>query len=317
MVFATCSSVSKSTGLGNDCYVNVAYNKQLPLCASTTTPSYRNGQRVCRAPEALCIADQNSTFDLSDRPGNDVRSQEIHSCIILTHLQAFVRVSIKDLVPTSDGTTPQLLVLDTTYDPPLPVPLKIGDLNLDGFVDIVPIVATPSADDRSKLARTPKILGSVVCSKGVAGCGPGGKGRRGWSMVGRDNNVLEEFQDVRGVVLVDTDEDVGFAPLYSPTLVAERLMQGTLDIMVQRTGEQGQGTVWFVQNNFYYDAFFLKAIGESSISRTCYSADVPPPVLNGGCPSGWCHTENGSRFHVYSSVVSWWSPLTFSLSLSV
>ena len=72
MVFATCTSVSRSTGLGNDCYLNVAYNKQLPLCASTASPSFRNGQRVCRAPEELCTADPNFTFDLSDRPGNDV-----------------------------------------------------------------------------------------------------------------------------------------------------------------------------------------------------------------------------------------------------
>ncbi len=33
--------------------------------------------------------------------------------------------------------------------------------------------------------------------------------------------------------------------------------------MVQRTGEQGHGRVLFVQNNFYFDAFFLKAIGMS------------------------------------------------------
>ena len=132
----------------------------------------------------------------------------------LTHSQAFVRVSIKDLVPTSDGTTPQLSVLDTTYDPPLPVPLKVGDLNLDGFVDIVLIVATPSPDDRSKLAKTPKILGNVACRKGVAGCGSGGKGRRGWSVLGRDNNVLEAFQDARGVVLVDIDEDVCLPPSF-------------------------------------------------------------------------------------------------------
>ena len=138
--------------------------------------------------------------------------------VVLTPSQAFVRVSIKDLVPTQDGTTPQLLVLDTTYDPPLPVPLKVGDLNLDGFVDIVPIVATPSPDDRSKLAKTPKILGSVACRKGVAGCGPDGQGRRGWSVVGRDNNVLEDLTDVRGVVLVDTDEDVSFEGFYRPTI---------------------------------------------------------------------------------------------------
>lgn len=169
---------------------------------------------MCRAPEELCIADPNFTFDLNGRPGNDVRGREVQDRAILTPLQAFVRVSLKDLVPTSDGTTPQLLVLDTTYDPPLPVPLKVGDLNLDGFVDIVPIIATPSAGDRYKLVRTPKILGSVACRKGVAGCGLDGKGRRGWSVLGRDNNVLEELQDVRGVVLVDVDEDVSLDPFY-------------------------------------------------------------------------------------------------------
>lgn len=39
-------------------------------------------------------------------------------------------------------------------------------------------------------------------------------------------------------------------------------MQGTLDILVQRSGHDGQGNFLFVQNNFYYDAFFLKAIGQ-------------------------------------------------------
>jgi hypothetical protein len=33
--------------------------------------------------------------------------------------------------------------------------------------------------------------------------------------------------------------------------------------MVQRTGSQDGNKVLFIQNNFYYDAFFLKAIGAS------------------------------------------------------
>jgi len=53
---------------------------------------------------------------------------------------------------------------------------------------------------------------------------------------------LAGITDARNAVFVDLDED------------------GTLDIMVQRTGEQGAGRVLFVQNNFYYDAFFMKAI---------------------------------------------------------
>lgn len=40
------------------------------------------------------------------------------------------------------------------------------------------------------------------------------------------------------------------------------MFQGTLDVMVQRTGRQNEGNIVFVQNNFYYDAFFLKAIGK-------------------------------------------------------
>jgi len=82
--------------------------------------------------------------------------------------------------------------------------------------------------------------------------------------------------------------------------------------MVQRTGEQGQGNIWFVQNNFYYDAFFLKAIGESSMKRPRLFSNVVIPVLNGGCPSGWCSTEDNSRFHVRSSLKPWRLSNTFS-----
>jgi len=58
---------------------------------------------------------------------------------------------------------------------------------------------------------------------------------------------------------------------------------GTLDIMVQRTGDQGLGSILFVQNNFFFDAFFLKAI-----------------VLNGACDDGWCTRPNSSeRYHPF------------------
>ena len=78
--------------------------------------------------------------------------------------------------------------------------------------------------------------------------------------------------------------------------------------MVQRTGEQGQGNIWFVQNNFYYDAFFLKAIGKSSMIHPFLVSDTCIPVLNGGCSTGWCYTANGSRFHVCFPVI----PTVFS-----
>jgi hypothetical protein len=65
-------------------------------------------------------------------------------------------------------------------------------------------------------------------------------------------DALSSITDARVAVFVDLDED------------------GTLDIMVRRTGDQGAGRVLFVQNNFDYDAFFMKAIGAAIISISIY-----------------------------------------------
>jgi hypothetical protein len=41
LLITTCSSVSRSTGLGTNCALNIAYNAQLPLCASSTSFPYQ------------------------------------------------------------------------------------------------------------------------------------------------------------------------------------------------------------------------------------------------------------------------------------
>ena len=91
---------------------------------------------------------------------------------------------------------------------------------------------------------------------------------RGWRELTKDVNVLASVGDARSATFMDMDED------------------GTLDIMIQRTGEQGQGNILFVQNNFYFDAFFMKAI-----------------TLNGACISGWCDpsesTPNSTAYHPF------------------
>ncbi|KAI0628726.1 hypothetical protein C8Q77DRAFT_1067117 [Trametes polyzona] len=248
MLFATCASVSSSTGIGSMCSINIAYNKQLPLCSSTTASSVQNGKRVCRPPDDLCTADPNFKFDLSERADND----------------AFVRILLSDIIPPDSQTSssPSLLVMDTSQNPPVPVPIKLGDVNQDGFPDLLAIVATGSG---SHISRTPRLVLSVPCGKGVSGCGADGHGRRGWHLVKKDVGPLVGVQDARSIAFLDMDED------------------GTLDIMVQRTGAQGQGNILFVQNNFYYDAFFLKAI-----------------VLNGACGSGTCPAADGAKkYHPY------------------
>ncbi|KAH7914077.1 hypothetical protein BJ138DRAFT_1144581 [Hygrophoropsis aurantiaca] len=235
MVFPTCSSVS-STGIGSNCVINIAYNKQLPLCASATEHSIdKNGRRTCRSPEELCTADPNFRFDLGTSTKN----------------KAFVQVPLSSILGSPSSS---LLVQDTTFSPPIPLPIKLGDANLDGFPDLLFITDTNGM-------RTPKLVFSVPCGKGVPGCGKNGEGKRGWSILTKSAESLENVKDARGAAFLDMAED------------------GTLDIVVQRTGTQGQGTISFIQNNIYYDAFFLKAI-----------------VLNGACNNGWCQSSNGSSY---------------------
>ena len=127
-----------------------------------------------------------------------------------------------------------------------------------------------------------RLLVSTPCARGVAGCAAPGA-RRGWRELRKGADALAGITDARVAVFVDLDED------------------GTLDVMVQRTGEQGAGRILFVQNNFYYDAFFMKAIRmgtflSDSPSRLTPLISAPrmDTVLNGACSSGWCQPENTS-----------------------
>ena len=70
MLFVTCDSVSKSTGIGTGCNINIAYNKQLPLCTSAS--NFQQGKRICRPPGDLCTADPDFQFDLNDSSENPV-----------------------------------------------------------------------------------------------------------------------------------------------------------------------------------------------------------------------------------------------------
>lgn len=141
---------------------------------------------------------------------------------------------IRDLL----GGDAHLLVLDTSFSPPQPILPRTGDANLDGFPDLLLIT-----EGRVRL------LISTPCARGVPGCAAPGA-RRGWREMRKGVDPLAGITDARIAAFVDLDED------------------GTLDIMVQRTGEQGAGRVLFVQNNFYYDAFFMKAIRTAAFYST-------------------------------------------------
>ncbi|KAG8970871.1 hypothetical protein FRC03_000089 [Tulasnella sp. 419] len=246
MVFPTCETVSQSTGVGTNCHLNIVYNKQKPLC-STSTPTITN--RNCRLPDDLCTPDPDFSFNFDASTDN----------------QYYSRFALSSLLPNIN--TPSLLLYDTTHSPPLPNPLRIGDIDLDGFPDILAVVAHNPHGGILGMNQvydtTPFLFHSNPCG-GQQGCSPN---KRAFELVSKHVEPLQDIKDARGAAFLDIDED------------------GTLDILVQRTGKQEDaGTkVTFIQNNFFHDAFFLKAI-----------------VLNGAC-SGWCYPANGSepRYHPF------------------
>ena len=77
-------------------------------------------------------------------------------------------------------------------------------MNLDGYADMLFVVDSHSVQQE----RTPKLVLSVPCSRGVAGCTANGRGRRGWKVVEAGAEFLNTIVDARGVAFVDMDEDV-------------------------------------------------------------------------------------------------------------
>lgn len=223
MVFITCTRVDGRTGVGDGCELHVAYNIQTPLCTETENVK-GNG---CRRPEELCVADPNFKFDLSGTDDEHVRmicflENKIES---LNVEQAYVHFPISDLLPPSRGsdrTPSSLLVFDTRSSPSVPVHLRIGDVNLDGFPDILLVTASPTSSRSYK--RTPRLLFAAPCAhsgkshdngKGgrTAGCGEDGKGRVGWTVADRDVDALDDVSDTASVTFLDIDEDVS-EPFY-------------------------------------------------------------------------------------------------------
>ena len=199
MIFPTCSYVS-SDGVGEDCYINIAFNQQLNLCSSTSEPGINRGVRTCRSPQDLCTADPNFRFDFYDssKPGVCTFLWVVDADVKTHIFQSFIRFPLKSLFSEPRS----LLVYDTSFQPPVPLPLKLGDANLDGFPDILMITV-------SGRERIPTLLYSTPCSTGVAGCSPDGRGRHGWTIATKNARALSEIKDARSVSFLDVDEDVG------------------------------------------------------------------------------------------------------------
>lgn len=101
---------------------------------------------------------------------------------------------------------------DMTHDPPIPLPIRVGDFSLDGFPDIIPVVASAPNGGMfgvgTSIDRTPYLLDSVPCARGVVGCDANGGGRRGFRIAHAASKALQKIVDARGVAVLDLDEDV-------------------------------------------------------------------------------------------------------------
>jgi integrin alpha FG-GAP repeat containing protein 1 len=64
MVFPTCFSISKASGLGIDCSINIVYNQQKPLCPDSVSVLATEG---CRPLDALCTTDKDFKFEYDTR----------------------------------------------------------------------------------------------------------------------------------------------------------------------------------------------------------------------------------------------------------
>ncbi|CAK9786351.1 hypothetical protein CC85DRAFT_284969 [Cutaneotrichosporon oleaginosum] len=238
LIFSTCSKAKITTGLGDNCKIHVAYNKQARLCDTKSSQFAAGGRLICRGYEELCSADPHFDFQFWENSPD------------------FPTVSIEKLFPGFK------LMITVPGQSDIPLPLRPGDFDVDGFPDLLITIS----DGKKSLV---KVLHNVPCGKGVPGCGEySASYSRGFQVLGGKGwEALEEIEDAVGASWIDLDDD------------------GSLDILVHRTGEQTGETVTFIQNNFYHDAFFLKGqvLNGACDRRQCVPADGGKPYSALGC----------------------------------
>jgi integrin alpha FG-GAP repeat containing protein 1 len=133
----------------------------------------------------------------------------------VTNAQFLVSMPLSSILPTSGD--PQLL-LHVPGGPSTPLPIRLGDYNVDGFPDLLLTIHNSTAAPGGgvlagsrKAGTQVKVLENVPCSKGVAGC-EGKKDGRGLKVgSGSGWEALDEIWDASGASWFDVDDDVSIS----------------------------------------------------------------------------------------------------------
>jgi hypothetical protein len=133
---------------------------------------------------------------------------------------------------------PSLLVMDTSYTPAIPVPLQLGDVNLDGFPDILAILAPEDVDTPD---RIPRLALSVPCAMGISGCGQDMSGERGWQELLKGAEPLNRVRDARGISFIDMDEDVSCLASFLEWCCSLRISRARWTSWFSGRGAKGKG----------------------------------------------------------------------------
>jgi integrin alpha FG-GAP repeat containing protein 1 len=213
IIFPTCARQSNSAGTGSDCSINIAYNRQVPICSGLNSETTNNGaaeqgKLSCRGWGELCVSDPDFSFSFDQ--GDDVSLPEEWIAALLTD-QAFVTIPFSTLFSSTDSE-PGIL-LHAPGDSAIPLPIRPGDYNVDGFPDLLITISNSSARHSSGVfggsaGTQVRVIENIACRKGIAGCE--GNQKRGFRVKrGKGWEVLDHLTDVTGASWIDLDDDVG------------------------------------------------------------------------------------------------------------
>ncbi|CAG8731921.1 10108_t:CDS:10, partial [Cetraspora pellucida] len=187
---------------GGTCTIHIAYNKQILLCTGS--------ESGCRQSSNLCLADDNFSFNIQ------TSSNQTYSIIDISN-----ELPDNGVIVTTEGN--------------LPIPIRIGDYNFDGYPDLL-ISSSSGSTYRASLFQ------SVLCTNQKCNSLEVASQRRTFTRVVDGASPLNDITDARSAAFMDLDED------------------GTLDILVLKSASSTSNRVNMIHNNYFNDAFFVKTL---------------------------------------------------------